>query len=595
MKLSILLTIVCLFAGLETTRAQSACPSLGPNLITNGNFELGYYGFTSDFGRGRNNATLGNCSTQGWILVTETDPHYSPTCQIYPFALSGQYGSPNTPTSPDPNDPSNTSVVTVDICGVPLPDHTPGGRFFLTIDPDGIPGRAYWKQTIQVCANTNYVFSVWVRNVSPGCGLPAPFFHFEVGGVPINTPVSYPDCDWVNTSATWNSGNLSGDVLIELVNDLPGCDANDVAIDDLFFGVCGGAFLTCPTEFSFCGDSWDAPVTLSGNSYGFTAPQFQWQHFDPVTSNWVDIPGASDSVFVLPFITATETGPYRLTAAADGVSFSPDCYAVTDAIEISLNPVYPNHLIQADICAGEIYSGHSAAGVYVDTLLSAAGCDSIRTLELRVFENIETSETVTTCPGEAYFFNGAWLTESGNYEAVFSTVHGCDSLVTLELTVPPARFLGNDTVVCSADSYRLRSPFAQTVWFDGSTGHEVIVSQTGYFSAQFVDSAGCLLRDTIFVQFGVEVFVPNAFSPNDDGVNDVFLPDFSEMNFLSYDFQVFDRWGSRVFQTSHPGTGWAGKCRAKACDAGVYVYLIRIITAFCGEMRLSGDVSLIKN
>src|SRR5262245_19638297 len=103
-----LIPILFLLTGPDASAQTALCPGSGPNLIVNGNFEQGYYAFTSDFGRGRNNATLGGCGTQGWILVAQVNIHESPSCQIYPFALSGQYGSPNSPTSSDPNDPSNT-------------------------------------------------------------------------------------------------------------------------------------------------------------------------------------------------------------------------------------------------------------------------------------------------------------------------------------------------------------------------------------------------------------------------------------------------------------------------------------------------------
>lgn len=566
----------------------AACPSLGPNLIVNGDFELGYYGFTSDFGRGGNNPTLGNCETQGWILVAETDLFLSPMCRMYPPELSMQYGGPNTLTSPDPNHPSNTSTSTLDICPAPLPNHTPNGRFFLAIDPDGIPGRAYWRQTIPVCPQTRYVFSVWVRNISPGCGLPAPFFHFEVGGVPINAPVSYPGCEWVNTAVDWYSGTVEGMVDIELVNDQPGCIANDVAIDDLFFGVCGGAFLTCPAEFSFCGDSWDAPVTLSGNSYGFADPHFQWQRFDPVSLQWVDLAGATDSLLALPYVTPAEAGRYRLRATSGSSPFSQACSVTTGAVVVGLYPEYPEVSVTAGICRGENYAGYAQPGRYRDTLVSSHGCDSIRLLDLRVYEPAETGISVRTCPGATYLFAGATLGETGVYEAVFSTVDGCDSLVTLSLTVPPADFLGPDTAICAAGSYTLRSPSPQTQWAGGPVGVTLDVTETGVYTAFFVDTAGCVVSDTVRVEFQVAVYVPNVFSPNDDAANDELRPSLSTSDLQAYDWLIFDRWGNLVFRTRDPAEGWRGE----QAEAGVYTYVMRLVTGFCGEVWRSGDVTL---
>ncbi|MFN8304829.1 MAG: gliding motility-associated C-terminal domain-containing protein [Saprospiraceae bacterium] len=586
-----------LLALATAVRAQPApCLTTGPNLIVNGDFEQGYFAFTSDFGRGLNNATLGNCDTQGWILVAQVDPHANgPGCKIYPFYLSGQYGSPNTPTSADPNDVSNTSVISNLDCEFPLPDHTTGNGFFLTIDPDAIPGRAYWKQTIEVCPQTNYVFSVWVRNVSPGCGLPAPFFHFEVGGVPINPPTSYPDCEWVNTSAHWQSGNLSGPVQIQLVNDQPGCIANDVAIDDVFFGICNGAILNSTPVFEFCGDSLGADAVLSGSSYGFVNPQFQWQRLDAQAGAWTNIAGATDSMLVFLNATAADAGTYRFISWPGGIPLADACsFAISPYSRIIAHPEYDQALEINIICEGDSYAGYSATGQYLDTFQSIYGCDSIRLLTLHVRPHYYNTTRLTLCPGAQYNFNGTILSESGIYLDSLSTVFGCDSLFRLELEIPPAAFLGPDTTLCTADSYRLTGPSPQTRWSDGSTGPELLVTESGVYTASFTDTSGCTVRDTIGVQFRPKVYVPNAFSPNDDGTNDAFLPSLSAIDLAGYRMQIFDRWGDALFSSEDPGHGWDGTSRSRECVPAVYIYLIEAITATCGKTVWKGDVLLVR-
>lgn len=530
--LGALLLLLCLTTG----RAQTVvCPQTGPNLVRNGDFEQGYFGFLSDLGRGLNNATKGNCGTQGWVLVTQTDPHVSPACQYYPAALSAQYGPPNTATSPDPNHPSNTSVVTLATCNNPLPDHTSGSGFFLTIDPDAIPDRAFWKQQVPVCPNTNYVFSVWGRNVAGGCGLPAPLFHFEVDGSPINAPTSYPDCAWKQTAAVWHSGNTQGDVWIELINDQPGCDANDAAIDDVFFGICAGVVLTCDTRFRFCGDTSALPIRFSGRAEGFDPPQYRWQKFD-AASGWADLPGATDSVLLLNPPTAAVAGLYRLAASAAGNTNAPHCAVFSPAISVEAFPQYHTDRT-VDLCPGESYAGYSAPGVYVDTFLSAAGCDSVRVLRLIARENYHVEENRAICPGETYAFDGKNLTETGVYEATFPSAYGCDSTVMLNLTVSATRTWGDD------------APF---------------------------------------------VFVPNVFSPDDNGWNDVFLPGFAPAPFRAYLLEVYDRWGSLLFSTRTPESGWDGKYRGQRCAPGVYLYRLELQTETCERAVFSGTVTLLR-
>ncbi len=514
----------------RTAGQTPPCPANGPNLIVNGNFEQGYFGFTSDFGRGLNNATKAGCGTQGWIVVTQTNVHTSPACQGYPPALSAQYGAPNTATDPDPAHPSNSSVVTLAACNQPLPDHTTGAGFFLTIDPDAVPGRAYWKQRIRICPNTDYVFSVWVRNVEAGCGLPAPNFHFEVDGLPINAPTSYPNCQWVQTFAHWNSGAVQGEVWITLVNDQPGCVANDVAIDDLFFGICGGIALSCPPVFRFCGNAAPGAIALSGSASGLDGPQYQWQRLNPATGAWANLPGATDTLLAFPAPGLADTGWYRLLAAAGGAFGDAFCNLRSAALRVEAAPEYQTEATVV-LCPGENYSGYGLPGVYVDTFLSARGCDSVRTLHLQVESEPTSLQTIALCPGSRFDFNGKSIAAPGRYVDTLSTVHGCDSIAVLEV------------------QWRVDRELA---------------------------------------------YLPNAFSPNDDGLNDLFLPNLEQLKFQQYQLRIFDRWGNLVFSSQNPAAGWDGRFRGKVCPPGVYACYLSLSTELCQQVFFEGALSLIR-
>jgi gliding motility-associated-like protein len=358
------------------------CDPVGRNLVINPGFELGYYGFTSDFGRGLNNATRCNCNTQGWILVCNIFPHASFDCQYYPAALSAQYGAPNTATSPDPAHPSNTSVVNTSICNVPLPDHTSGQGYFLSVDPDDCPGRSYWKQSLRVCPNTNYYFSAWVQNIG---GQPAPTFHFEAGGVPVTDPRVFSANTWEEVSSIWNSGNLDGVVSLELVNDLPGCIANDVAIDDVYFGVCAAVLRSSDTVFRFCPDAVGTLVQLSAHAEGFQMPEYQWEHW--IENGWAAVPGATDTLLTLESPGLAEAGRYRLAAAEKGNLDAATCTVYSP--EFWLRPYPSYHFVDSvQICQGQTYAGYTAGGSYTRAYATTEGCDSVYTLHLRVRETL---------------------------------------------------------------------------------------------------------------------------------------------------------------------------------------------------------------
>jgi gliding motility-associated-like protein len=78
------------------------------------------------------------------------------------------------------------------------------------------------------------------------------------------------------------------------------------------------------------------------------------------------------------------------------------------------------------------------------------------------------------------------------------------------------------------------------------------------------DSAPC---------FNCKIFIPNAFSPNNDGRNDVFRPETS-CELASYELRVFNRWGDEVFASQSPEQGWDGSIKSQPAAAGVYVYIV---------------------
>ncbi|MDZ4756671.1 MAG: gliding motility-associated C-terminal domain-containing protein [Bacteroidota bacterium] len=86
------------------------------------------------------------------------------------------------------------------------------------------------------------------------------------------------------------------------------------------------------------------------------------------------------------------------------------------------------------------------------------------------------------------------------------------------------------------------------------------------------------------VKLPAKVFFPNAFTPNNDNLNEVFKPTISFVhgadynNKLKYRFEIFDRWGGRVFLTNDPMSGWDGKINGVLAEPGVYVYTMESVS-----------------
>ena len=65
-------------------------------------------------------------------------------------------------------------------------------------------------------------------------------------------------------------------------------------------------------------------------------------------------------------------------------------------------------------------------------------------------------------------------------------------------------------------------------------------------------------------------YTPNAFTPNDDGINDVFFPVNNVVDLETYELSIFDRWGGQIYQSTDPAEGWDGTSGSGPMPAGVY-------------------------
>jgi gliding motility-associated-like protein len=91
-----------------------------------------------------------------------------------------------------------------------------------------------------------------------------------------------------------------------------------------------------------------------------------------------------------------------------------------------------------------------------------------------------------------------------------------------------------------------------------------------------------------------KVYVPNAFSPNDDGRNDTFQPFLQFGQPADYLMAIYDRWGNQLFETRDFQEGWDGRSRGKNAPVGLYAYYIRIEQANGQVFERSGEVSLLR-
>ncbi len=140
---------------------------------------------------------------------------------------------------------------------------------------------------------------------------------------------------------------------------------------------------------------------------------------------------AGESVTV-GFSVYTETGSYIDTLLNSGA-----CDSIVTTNLMVLPVIASSNSIE--ICFGETYevglSSYNETGIYLDTLTSEFGCDSLVTTDLFVNAELNTEQTFTLCFGQSITVGGSTYTETGEYLDTFISESGCDSLVTTFLTV----------------------------------------------------------------------------------------------------------------------------------------------------------------
>ncbi len=191
------------------------------------------------------------------------------------------------------------------------------------------------------------------------------------------------------------------------------------------------------------------------------------------------------------------------------------------------------------------------------------------------------------------------LTVTDNYGCSFSVTD--QVLITVQPPVPA--FAGNDTIAIKGVPHQLfGSGGADYLWnpsapLNFSTAQNPLATLTNdqLFILKVTDIAGCIGYDTVFVQAydGPIYYVPNAFSPNGDGLNDIFRAIPVGISQTDY-FRVFNRFGQLLFETNQWLKGWDGKYKGKPQPLGVYVWVVKGIDKNGRTVEMKGTVILVQ-
>jgi gliding motility-associated-like protein len=203
--------------------------------------------------------------------------------------------------------------------------------------------------------------------------------------------------------------------------------------------------------------------------------------------------------------------------------------------------------------------------------------------------------------------------DAGEYQLEVSNEQGCISLYNIEIFSSSNYNSSLTATLISENSYQLNftsdgnvvdfewSPTVGLSCTDCQNPIATINASTEFF-VNLIFEDGCIESLSIILDFEEqpEITLPNIFTPNGDGANEIFFFSTLDDNVIISSFYIFDRWGSKVFSQENipandPLYGWDGKFNGNDAAQGVYVYYIKSINPITEEItEYTGDLTLIR-
>jgi gliding motility-associated-like protein len=336
----------------------------------------------------------------------------------------------------------------------------------------------------------------------------------------------------------------------------------------------GGGELNCITP--------DVELSGAGSSFG---PDFIYQWISP-NGNFI-----SGEQTLFPLVD--EPGVYQLSVT----NVINGCIA-EDAIEVTLNEERPTGAVISTFapCFEKINGRIIVNTVYGGTpnYLYSFG-DNIQTYKNNA-DNLTPGEYNVTiiddtgCEWDTLVTVGNEVQLLADLGEDFYLPLGCDYVLAPLINIDVSEV--QDFAWTPAELFSCDSCFNQTI---------LPLEKTRTYRFTYTDINGCTASDaiTIYLDRTRNVFIPNVFSPNGDGNNDIFYINAGKDVAVVKSFRIFDRWGSLLhevtdFAPNDPAFGWDGKFHGKNVVGNVFAYAIEIEFLDGWQERMTGDVTLIR-
>ena len=438
-------------------------------------------------------------------------------------------------------------------------DNTTGtGNFMIVNGSDA--SLDVWRKIIPVQTNSTYLFDLWICSVYPVN--PAPI-NILINGTAIGSITAPPTINtWIPFSVSWNSGaNTSANILIQDQNT--NWTGTDYGLDDVSFRKCtscSSVVAGISPSATIC-QGTSATLAATGGNY------YSWNN------------GSSTSLItVSPSTNTTYSVIVSTTSCSDTTSTT---------ITVSQTPT--------TVISGSntLCSGDSA------TLTAFGG-------NFYSWSTGSTTSSVLITPAS-----------TSTYSVIASNANGCTGIDTftisvLNCTIPVSAFSSVKNNICLGEcvQYIDLSFGPPSFWqwnFEGGNPNSsaqfnplVCYDSVGTYDVTLItsnsNSSDTLLQInyvTVADCYCPEIYLPNAFSPNDDNENDVLLWQGTKCvkDFL---FIIYDRWGEKLFETDDTSIGWDGKYLNKKENSEVFTYYLIATMNNGTTVNKKGNISLIR-
>lgn len=213
--------------------------------------------------------------------------------------------------------------------------------------------------------------------------------------------------------------------------------------------------------------------------------------------------------------------------------------------------------------------------------------------EINLGDDRDICDEQTITLDATYQTNSSYLWNTGDTTAVYVAIregvyavrvtseHGCIGYDTIifKHSPSPEVILGNDTTVCEDVPLTIMPVYynheESMVWSTGSTERQIDITEGGVFIVNVANKCGTDADTIVVNQVFCDIRLPNVFTPNGDGINDILKILGNVGRMQSVIFSIYNRWGELLFTTHDQYKGWDGKQKGGDVMEGTYVYVLQ--------------------